>query len=240
MNIGNITMNEPYMNVEYYLTEPEAELGDSSLSLPNNYVGPSGTLYARVINTQTGCYTVTEQELEVRPTPVANELAPVVVCDSDNDGFATFNLASLTHEIAGNPVPSDIDVTFHHTLPDAENFVNEIENVTAYVNAQSGGETLYVRVGYAYSSCAVIVPLELVVSDTPAIQPPTALELCDTDNNGLEQFDLTSKEEEILNGLTPSDYTITYHTTQSNAQTGSNAIGTPEAFTNTVSMVYVR
>ncbi|PJR04794.1 hypothetical protein CDL10_09770 [Avrilella dinanensis] len=67
LNIGNITMNEPYIEVEYYLTEAAAELGDSSVALPTVYTGPSGTIYARVINTQTGCYTVTEQELIVRP-----------------------------------------------------------------------------------------------------------------------------------------------------------------------------
>src|SRR5690606_2661230 len=163
LNIGNITMNTPYIEVEYYLTEPQAELGDSSVALPTVYTGPSGTIYARVINTQTGCYTVAEQELIVRPTPTANELPPVIHCDVNNDGFGTFNLASLVHEKAGNPEPADIDVTFHHTESDAENFANEIENVTNYTNAQSGGETLYVRVGYEYSSCAVIVPLQLVV-----------------------------------------------------------------------------
>ncbi|HLV45516.1 MAG TPA: PKD domain-containing protein, partial [Flavobacterium sp.] len=132
LNIGNVTMNTPYTVVEYYATESEAELGDSSLALPTIYVGPSGTIYVRVINTQTGCYTVAPQELIVRPTPVANEIAPVVYCDANNDGFGTFNLASLVHEIAGNPVPTDIDVTFHHTESDALNFVNEIENITSY------------------------------------------------------------------------------------------------------------
>src|SRR5690606_9544685 len=189
-----------------------------------------------VINTQTGCYTVTEQELIVRPTPTANELPSVIHCDVNNDGFGSFNLASLVHEIAGNPVPADIDVTFHHTLADAENFANEIENVTNYTNAQSGGETLYVRVGYVYSSCAVIVPLQLVVESTPAIQPPTALEMGDVNNNGMELFNLRSKAEEILNGLTPSDYTLTHHTTQAVANIGTIVIGTPSAFTNTVSI----
>ena len=99
---------------------------------------------------------------------------------------------------------------------------------------------MYVRVGYEYSSCAAIVPLELVVSATPAIQPPTALQLCDIDNNGLEVFDLTSKETEILNGLNPADYTITYHTTQASANSGTPMIGTPSAFSNSVSIVYVR
>src|SRR5690606_39963097 len=87
-------------------------------------------------------------------------------------------------------------------------------------------------------SSDLIVPLQLVVESTPAIQPPTALEMCDVDNNGMEVFDLTSKAEEILNGLNPSDYTITYHTTQAGANSGTNAIGTPSAFTNTVSIVY--
>src|SRR5690606_18876995 len=166
LNIGNVTMNTPYTVVEYYLTESEAELGDSSLALPTIYVGPSGTIYARVINTQTGCYTVAPQELIVRPTPVANEIAPAVYCDANNDGFGKFDLATLVHEIACNAVPTEIDVTFRHPESDALVFVNEIENITSYVNAQSGGETLYVRVGYEYSSCAAIVPLELVVSST--------------------------------------------------------------------------
>ena len=40
-------------------------------------------------------------------------------------------------------------------------------------------------------------------------------------------FDLTSQIDEILNGLKPADFEITFHTTQEDADTGDNPIANP-------------
>ncbi len=241
LNDGNLTLNQPGLTVTYYQTQQQAEVGDATVALPNNYQGPQGTIYARVTNNNTGCYIVVAQELVVRSTPVANNHAPLIFCDADNDGFGIFNLESISHEIAGNPIPAGIEVSYHESLSDAQNNVEAISTPSAFVNTQANGQTLYVRVGYEHSSCASIVPLELIVSKTPAIKRPTPLMVCDADNNGIAIFDLTVKNTEILNGLPAADYTFTYHTTAANAQQGTNAIANPTSYSNqTTGTVYVR
>ena len=241
MNDGNLTMNQPGLTVTYYQTQQQAVVGDAGIALPNNYQGPQGTIYARVTNNNTGCYTVVAQQLIVRSTPVANNHAPLIFCDADNDGFGVFNLEAISHEIAGNPIPADIEVTYHESLSDAQNNVGAIGNPSAFVNTQANGQTIYVRVGYEHSSCASIIPLQLIVSPTPAIKRPTPLMVCDADNNGIALFDLTLKNTEILNGLPAADYTFTYHTTAANAQQGTNAIPNPTSYSNqSTGTVYVR
>ncbi|WP_281848070.1 hypothetical protein, partial [Olleya namhaensis] len=64
---------------------------------------------------------------------------------------------------------------------------------------------------------------------------------CDTDADGLAQFDLELNNPEILNqldtdatnDLAATDYSITYYATAADAAVPQNAIATPNAYTNT-------
>src|SRR5690606_35051750 len=72
----------------------------------------------------------------------------------------------------------------------------------------------------------------------------TPLETCDTDgtDDGFFVFDLTAKNEEILQGL-PAGLQLQYFTSTLNAFTFTNAIANPASFTNTTSgnqTVYAR
>ncbi len=49
------------------------------------------------------------------------------------------------------------------------------------------------------------------------VNTPPDNELCDSNNDGFEIFDLTISESYILNGLSPDDYTVTYHETEDDA-----------------------
>lgn len=53
---------------------------------------------------------------------------------------------------------------------------------------------------------------------------PNDLEVCDDDNDGFSQFDLSILDVEVLGGQSSVDYTVTYHETQSDAENDVNAI----------------
>lgn len=75
----------------------------------------------------------------------------------------------------------------------------------------------------------------------PSIVNPTPLNVCDTNNDGFEVFNLTSKNAEILGTLNPTDYTVAYFLTIIDAQSNTNAIAT--TYTNTTAYsetIYVR
>lgn len=60
----------------------------------------------------------------------------------------------------------------------------------------------------------------------------TALQVCDTNNDGMANFDLTAKIPEILNNLDPGMHTVTFHETLTDSQTGTMAIPNASNFLN--------
>ena len=54
---------------------------------------------------------------------------------------------------------------------------------------------------------------------------------CDLDGSNSEIFDLTVRIPQIINGDDPANYTITFHNSIADAQTGINPIPTPASFT---------
>jgi len=66
--------------------------------------------------------------------------------------------------------------------------------------------------------------------------------VCDTNSDGIAQFDLNTKLPEILGNENPNIHTITFHQTNFDAQFGANSITNPNAFTNMTSpqMIWAR
>ncbi|MFY0482013.1 DUF7619 domain-containing protein [Flavobacterium sp. PLA-1-15] len=65
---------------------------------------------------------------------------------------------------------------------------------------------------------------------------------CNDSGDGVETFDLTSVEMAVLNGLNPSEYSIDYYTSLSDAETEEGAIEFPMNYVNTTNpeIIYVR
>jgi len=76
----------------------------------------------------------------------------------------------------------------------------------------------------------------------PVLVTPADLVACDTGNDGVEIFDLTSTIPEILNGQDAADFNISFHLTQLDADTSINAIAAPDMYINTSNpqTIYVR
>ncbi|WP_177761142.1 choice-of-anchor L domain-containing protein [Flavobacterium sp. I3-2] len=241
INQNAIVGDQTNIALQYYRTYAEAEIGDVATSLPLIYSGPQGDIFIRVINQQTGCYIIVTQPLQIVEAPVLAPVAPLEVCDVNNDGFAVFNLIPTTIIVTENPVPADLLITYHETLADANNNANKIQDIGAYQNTVANNQTIYVRVTRINSKCFATMPIMLKVKPTPNISNPTPLHVCDSDNNGIADFDLTSKKAEILNGLDPLDYIVTYYTNEVNANAGTNDITNPASYSNlTSNIVFVR
>ncbi|MBV7270731.1 T9SS type B sorting domain-containing protein, partial [Winogradskyella luteola] len=192
------------------------------------------TVFARVEDTTTGCYDTTALELCVEQAPVANVPQPLRYCDPDNDGFGMFPLADADTEITGGA--AGLTVTYHETFANADNDVDALDTTVDYNNITVDTQTLYARVESATiaTDCATIVELVLIVEPSPQIVAPTPLEACDDAlADGFATFDLTAKAPEVLNGLDPVQYTVSYYLSEADADAPMNPIATPNAFTNT-------
>ncbi|WCO00742.1 T9SS type A sorting domain-containing protein [Psychroserpens ponticola] len=72
------------------------------------------------------------------------------------------------------------------------------------------------------------------------INQPTDYIICDDFGNGFGLFDLELKNNEILNGLDPANYTVTYHESETNALAGINPLISPYANVTNPQLIYIR
>ncbi|MEO2060901.1 MAG: PKD domain-containing protein, partial [Mesonia sp.] len=208
--------------VDYYASQGDLD-NEVVIADYTNYENMSNpqTIYVKVSSSDTeDCYLTTSFEIEATPSAAIFDPSPLMACDSDNDGFYTlFDLTSKDEEITGGN--DDVSVSYHLTLSDANNDVDAIES--PYSNISAFNQTVYVRALDELNGCVQTTTLELQVYDRPMIETPADLEACDDGNaDGQTYFDLTSVEAEVLNGLTPADYEITYHNNEADAIAGEN------------------
>ncbi len=234
IKIPEITGNNPDYGVTYYPTQADADAATNPLPGMYNNISNPETIFVRIQDINTGCYDTTTLDLIVEQAPIAFIPQPLRYCDPDNDGFGVFTLTDADNEITGGA--AGLTVTYHETQANADNNVDAIDTSVPYNNIVANNQTLYARVESATiaTDCATIIELELIVEPTPQIEDPTPLGECDDISaDGFAQFDLTTKDAEILNGLDPLQYIVSYYETQANAEAGTNPILTPNAYTNT-------
>tara|TARA_R110002012_G_scaffold51138_1_gene132165 strand:- start:42424 stop:50385 length:7962 start_codon:yes stop_codon:yes gene_type:complete len=231
-----ITGNNPNYIVTYYNSAADAIAGTPQVT-PSAmaYMGTDGEIvHVRVEDATTGCFDVTTLTLNVVSAPAANTPMDLHYCDPDNDGLGTFDLSGVAAEVTTDPA---LEVTFHLTQQ------NAIDDVLPLGNTLSNllGQIIYIRVDYAGATtdCPTIVQLLLIVDQTPVIDENLdPIELCDDAvADGLTEFDLTIRDMDVLLGLNPTDYTVTYYADPADADVGITSpsyIATPAAYTNSI------
>ncbi|WP_299278965.1 hypothetical protein, partial [uncultured Psychroserpens sp.] len=173
------------------------------------------TIFVRATNDVTGCFVSTTATILLRVNPIPSPTAPIdlEVCDADNDGFEVFDLEERTLEIIGGEL--DTAVTYHETQEDAETGDNALSS--PYTNIVMDVQTIYIRLTNTITGC-YNASETLTIRVLPSPEVPVEIEdyvICDTNADGIAQFDLTTKDSEIIGGQT--DVTLTYHVTESDA-----------------------
>ncbi|WOD43928.1 T9SS type B sorting domain-containing protein [Hwangdonia lutea] len=158
-------------------------------------------------------------------TPLNLESCDVVA--PFDDGFTTFNLTDNTSLITGTQ--SDITITFHENISDANIGINELSSPYTNIN---NPQTIHARITNNTTGCFELTSFQLDVNLGPNYAPPADYELCDdamdgNNTNGRVNFDLSSRNSEILNGQNPADFNITYHTSQFDAENRANPLSNP-------------
>ncbi|MDG1315576.1 MAG: hypothetical protein P8P29_08660, partial [Flavobacteriaceae bacterium] len=221
----------PDLTITYHLTETDAEAGTiPSLASPyTNITAFSQSIWVRVEDDITGCYGVFNLLLGVI-SPIAGTPNPLVLCDEvPNDGIAAFNLVAADADIINGQ--GFVGVNYFETLAEAQ-LGNPLDALPIPYNSST--QTIFARLQSTvpgFEDCYDTISLELIVNPAPAIADPISeYPLCDNDEDGTENFDLTSKNTEIENGL--PDITLTYYNSELNADLGDpvNAIPTPTAY----------
>jgi len=276
INTASIIGAQSNTVVTYHESQADADIGTPFIIAPTAYQNliasppfSSQIIFARIENTNNGCYDTVSFEIKLN-TPVFNLPTALYSCDDDNDSFGYFNLNDATAQINGGN--SNIVVTYYETFAEAqlgEIMGANIDTSVPYQNVDTDGDgmgdiqTLYINVLDTNTNCLYVGvqlqdELDLHVIKSPEL-PSEELTYaqCEEDPNltdGIVIFDLPSYEQthlytEIINisggdVTVMNQYTATYYTAllASGNPDPNFVILQPNAFENTTSpdqIIYV-
>ena len=176
---------------------------------------------------------------------VANTPVDLILCDVDNDGFSDFDLESQTAEVLGAQDPTQFNVSYHDSLADAEANTNTL--ISPYTSSTQTAQTIFVRVTDLTTNNYTITSFNIIVNELPIANIVSDIEVCDDvtdgdDTNGFVQnFDLESQTAEVLGAQDPTQFNVSYHDSQADAEANTNTLSSPYAnSTHTVQTIFVR
>ena len=238
---NEITQGDASLRVSYHFTQGEADNGINPIPSPFvNTIADEQQLFVRVIDENTGCFTTTIISLIVQERPVVNHnLPPLNACDSDDDGFAFFDLTSIIADLLQGL--TGVTVTFHESNQDAINDTNAIGNPENFENTIANVQIIHIRIEDDTTGCFTIATIGL---HSNLLESATVIQdfaVCDDQSaDGVEAFNLTVVANNILNGL--GDTTIAFYETQDDMDNGINPIdqSTPYIVNSSPHPVFIR
>ncbi|NER16777.1 T9SS type B sorting domain-containing protein [Spongiivirga citrea] len=185
----------------------ENENGDLLPSpLPNpftNTIANRETIKVRVTNPVTMCDDETSFALIVNPSAKAFAITDLHSCDENNDGFADFNTSTIEQEVLG----TQTGVKVRYFDENGTELPSPLPN--PFTNTIANLQTIRVRVeNELLPTCFEETSFKLIVDPTPTAHPLNDILVCDDDNDGFADFDLTVIQNEVLNGQTGLEITV--------------------------------
>ena len=234
--------------ITYHLTESAAE-NNITIPDPKSYTNTSNpqTIFVRAFFDTNNNQVQDEGEcvrtdinfkLRVLNNPVIMQPNPITSCEDSMK--AEFDLTQRENEITQGD--QTISLTYYDTLEDLEND-NPIPDPQAVISTQLK-KTIYILAS-AQNGCTskTSMDLEIILFENFNINPDP-IEECEVDGDGLDPFDLTIRENQILNNLNTTKFEFTYYEDKDDAEQGNtNNIKTPKNFINTIKFrqtIYVR
>lgn len=228
--------------VTFHTSQVDAD--NNTNAVPPTYCTTiSQQIFIRVEEIATGTADTTQSfMISINPIPPVFNLSPISGCDDDGDGFIEWDSSATLLEIDATATPG-IDSAFSEyylTAQDALNQVNPIGLNANFFTAASVTQ-VYVRTVFFPSGCASASPLQLVVDPNCfSIGNPSHLLQC-ADSGATVCFDLSQHAAQIMANNNPADFTISYHTSNADANAGTAAIATPTNYClNTDQTIYFR
>lgn len=211
--------------------------------LAANYALQTGTqtLYAKVYSlTNTACYAVTSFTVTLFTKPMATAPQSIFICDDgSNDGIGTFNLGTNSTIILGTQTSGQFAVTYHLNQNDAD--TNSSPLPLNYLSI-SNPQTIFARVENNLSTgCFATTSFQIGVYRMPIIASlPSNLYACDSGNDNKEIFDLSQQTATILGLQSSTDFSVSYHGSLPDANSGNNDLSLNYTNTANPQMIYAR
>jgi gliding motility-associated-like protein len=202
--------------------------------LPENdfdlFVNQPG-LYELTIDPNNGdCIINGQAQVGYFEIPIANQPQDIIICDANNDDTFIFDFTTQNSDVLGIQDANLFTVKYFTSQVDANNDENEI--IGNFTNT-SNPQTIFVRIdNVGNSNCYDTTSFDVEVFDTPIANPVNNLEFCDNnldgdETNGQIEFDLGALIPDILGTQSDTDFAVTFHNSQSDADSNSNPLTIP-------------
>ncbi|WP_461589479.1 choice-of-anchor L domain-containing protein [Winogradskyella sp.] len=215
--------------VSYYETVEDLEAGINAIADPENFTNISNpqTVYVKVHNTVSDCFANIPVDLVVNVPPAINTFGTYEICDNPN---SEFNLNDIDTVIVDNS--NNVLLSYHTSYSDAETNSNALAASYTY---NSNNDNIFARIEDATSGCFYVYEFTLQINPLPVANQPNNMQACDDEsNNGIETFDLESQTLTVLGSQNSTDYTVTYHLNEQQANNDTNPLASSfSASTNT-------
>ena len=230
--LPDVNVNHANYIISYYLTEPEAEVGDllTAIVNPTAYTVTANTsVFVRLYDNTTTCYATAEINLSIIPVPTVLTNT-FTICDFENDGIQNnVSLAQFNVPIIGAQL--GVVLTYHNTVLEANNNANPITiaNIT-------NGTVLQVRLAAA-DGCTTIEAITINLQASPVVNDINVI-VCDNFTNGQELYNLTLSNSDIITNA--ANHSFGYFTQEQNAIDNVNAVSSSYLITSVPQIIYVR
>ena len=227
-----ITGMNPVYGVSYHFSQSDADNNFNPIVTGYTNTTQNDTVFVRIVNTETGCYTTTTLDINVSTAPPLGGSSRNLIdaCDPDHDGFANFDLTDLVNEITMGL--TGVTISVHTSISDAQDNLNPIPDPSSFNNSIMDFQTVYVRVVDDATGCFSISVIEV---HTNALLTATSIEdvnRCDDDSNdGIFDFDFQLITASIQNSL--DGVTMDFYLTETDRDNAVNPIDTSVLFPNT-------
>ncbi|MBB5268312.1 T9SS type B sorting domain-containing protein [Algibacter amylolyticus] len=223
-----------YLNytATYYPTLAEAQQGDTANEIANptsHPVSTNTTVYVRLYDTATTCYTTSRIRLSIVPVPeIRND--EITYCDFENNGIETnVSLSQFNSQILGSQ--PGVTITYYNSLSNANALSDPITESTITDTTE-----LFVNLA-APDDCNTVGAINFTLQSAPVVSD-ISVTVCDNFTNGEERYNLTLSNSDIV--ADPENHTFRYFRSESNAINNSGAISSNYLITSVPQSVFVR
>ncbi|WP_281637333.1 T9SS type B sorting domain-containing protein [Flavobacterium marginilacus] len=224
---SEIIGNQSGLKVAFYGSNADAL--NNSNSLPDIYAFNSNpnSIYFRVTNVLTGCFSISSFNLALNETPVFTIPKDISICDRFP---LNFNFKTVESEIIGNQ--SGLKVTFYASNTDVLNNSNSLSDIYAF---NSNPNSIYFRVTNPLTGCFVVSRFNLVINQLPVFTIPKDISVC-----GIFplSFNLRAVESEIIGNQ--SGLKVTFYASNADALNNSNSLPDVSVFNSNPKAIFFR
>ena len=226
-NFTNIFTLDPAATVTFHGTLADAQTGANSISATQNINNGTSVIYYLRFTTSTLCFNIGNLTIKVNAVPNINTNSfNANICDDNLDGTINVNFSTITPLIVTNSAGFTVRYYLNQTDANAGNNNTLPANLTYTANT-----TVYVRVDGNSSCPTAFGQINFTVGNKISLITNTvSTQVCDGDLNGSETVNLNDYKNQFTADPT---VTLTFHSTLTNAQAGTNAIAPQQVITTT-------